>query len=92
MQFDQRIGDGEAEARSLHAVGHDTFALLEWPAQARNVLGPDEWRVVQLRQDGWAWADIAELLGGSAEALRKQVARALARLNRALGVAEAGHE
>ena len=75
-----------AAYRLVHAAGYRGVAI------ESHVLAPDEWRVVQLRQDGWAWADIAELLGGSAEALRKQLARAMARVSRALGVAEVGHE
>ena len=46
MQFDQRIGDGEAEARTLHAVGHDDVALLERPSEPRDVLGGDARPVV----------------------------------------------
>jgi RNA polymerase sigma factor (sigma-70 family) len=80
----------EAPARGSSPSQH--VAAAELLEKARHLLGPDEWRVVQLRQDGWPWADIAELVGGSAEALRKQLARAVARVSRALGVAEAGHE
>jgi RNA polymerase sigma factor (sigma-70 family) len=80
----------EAPARGSSPSGH--VAAAELLEKARRALGPDEWRVVQLRQDGWHWADIAELLGGSAEALRKQLARAMARVSTALGVAEVGHE
>src|SRR5262249_1806253 len=79
-----------APARGSSPSQH--VAAAELLEKARHVLGPDEWRVVQLRQDGWPWADIAELLGGSAEALRKQLARAMARVSKALGVAEGGHE
>ena len=80
----------EAPARGSSPSQH--VAAAELLEKARHVLAPDEWRVVQLRQDGRAWADIAELLGGSAEALRKQLARAMARVRRALGVAGVGHE
>jgi RNA polymerase sigma factor (sigma-70 family) len=83
-------GQWEAPARGSSPSQH--VAAAELLEKARHVLGPDEWHVVQLRQDGWAWADIAELIGGSAEALRKQVARAMARVSRALGVTEVGHE
>jgi RNA polymerase sigma factor (sigma-70 family) len=83
---EQWAAPARGSSPSQHAAAAE---LLE---KARQVLAPDEWRVVQLRQDGWAWADIAELLGGSAEALRKQLARAMARVRRALGIAEVGHE
>jgi RNA polymerase sigma-70 factor (ECF subfamily) len=70
---------------SQHVSGEE---LLE---KARRVLGPDEWRLLQLRQEGREWADIAGQLGGTAEGLRKQLARAVARVTRALGLVEFGH-
>jgi RNA polymerase sigma-70 factor (ECF subfamily) len=81
--------EGEAVAPgsspSQHVAGEE---LLE---QARRVLGPDEWHLLQLRQEGREWADIAGQLGGTAEGLRKQLARAVARVTRALGLVEVGH-
>jgi RNA polymerase sigma factor (sigma-70 family) len=85
-------GPEQWEAPAPGSSPSQHVAAAELMEKARHVLGPDEWRVVQLRQDGWPWADIAELLGGSAEALRKQTARAMARVSRALGVGEVGHE
>jgi RNA polymerase sigma factor (sigma-70 family) len=43
-------------------------------------LSPDERRLVELRQQGLDWAAVAAEVGGSAEALRKQYARAVARV------------
>ena len=46
MKLDQRIGDGEAKPRPLHAVGHDGASLLKRPAEPRNVLGGDARAIV----------------------------------------------
>jgi RNA polymerase sigma-70 factor (ECF subfamily) len=70
---------------SQHVAGEE---LLE---KARGVLSPDEWHLLQLRQEGRKWADIAGQLGGTAEGLRKQLARAVARVIRVLGLMEVGH-
>jgi RNA polymerase sigma-70 factor (ECF subfamily) len=58
----------------------------------RRRLSPEEWQLVELRQQGCEWVDIARQLGGSAEALRKQHARALDRVARELGLDEKDHE
>ena len=47
---------------------------------------PDERRLLELRNDGHDWAAIAARLGGSAEALRKKLARALDRVAEQLGL------
>ena len=46
VQFDQRIGDREAEARAFHAVGHDGVGLFERPPEPLDVLGRDARAVV----------------------------------------------
>jgi RNA polymerase sigma-70 factor (ECF subfamily) len=70
---------------SQHVAGEE---LLE---RARHLLDPDEWHLLQLRKEGWEWSDIARELGGSAERLRKQLARAVARVTKALGLVEVSH-
>jgi RNA polymerase sigma-70 factor (ECF subfamily) len=52
------------------------------------LLGPDERAVLQRRIDGQDWATIAAEMGGSAEALRKKLSRALDRAARALRMDE----
>jgi hypothetical protein len=59
--------------------------------KARHLFAPDEWQLLQLRKDGRAWAEIARQLGGTADGLRKRLARAVARVTQALGLAEVGH-
>jgi RNA polymerase sigma-70 factor (ECF subfamily) len=54
--------------------------------EARRRLSPDERRLLELREQGRGWAEIAAELGGSPEALRKQLARAVERVAEALGL------
>ena len=62
------------------ALGRD---LVE---QVRSRLGPEERRIVELRGEAATWDDVAATLGGTAEGRRKQLARALGRASRALGL------
>jgi RNA polymerase sigma-70 factor (ECF subfamily) len=62
------------------ALGRD---LVE---QVRSRLGLEERRIVELRGDGASWEDVAASLGGTADGRRKQLARALGRATRALGL------
>jgi RNA polymerase sigma-70 factor (ECF subfamily) len=55
-------------------------------------LAPDERRLLELRQQGREWAEVAALIGGTPEALRKQLARAVERVGRQLGLDEVRHE
>ena len=50
----------------------------------RGRLGADERRIVDLRADGWEWSEIAGRLGGSAQARRMQLARAVHRVSKAM--------
>jgi RNA polymerase sigma-70 factor (ECF subfamily) len=60
--------------------------------EARRRLGPDERQLLDLRQQGREWADIAALLGGTPQALRKRLERAVERVTAELGLAEPTHE
>ncbi len=51
-------------------------------------LAPRERELLQRRLEGKEWAEIAEELGGSAEALRKTLSRAMERVTRLLGLDE----
>lgn len=55
-------------------------------AQAR--LSPDERRLLELRQEGREWAEVAAEQGGNAEALRKKLSRAVSRVAREIGLDE----
>jgi RNA polymerase sigma factor (sigma-70 family) len=49
-------------------------------------LSPEELRLVEMRSQGQEWEAVAAQLGGSAEALRKRLARAIDRVARELGL------
>ena len=90
----RRLAEARAEERDTPAPGSspsDHAAAAELLEKARHLLAPDEWQLLQLRKEGLEWAEIARQLGGTAEGLRKQLARAVARVTRALGLAEVGH-
>jgi RNA polymerase sigma-70 factor (ECF subfamily) len=65
-------------------------AARELLEEAHRRLSPDERRLVDLRNQGLEWNEIALRLSGSPEALRKKLARALDRVAEQLGLDEAG--
>jgi RNA polymerase sigma-70 factor (ECF subfamily) len=60
--------------------------------EVRRRLTPEELRVADLRAEGREWAEIAATLGGTAEARRKQLARALDRVTSQLELGGRGDE
>jgi RNA polymerase sigma-70 factor (ECF subfamily) len=58
----------------------------------RRRLSEEERQLADLRADGCEWAEIAARLGGTAEACRKQLARALDRVERQLAGSEMGDD
>jgi RNA polymerase sigma-70 factor (ECF subfamily) len=86
-----RAGVEEWEAAAPGSSPSQHVAVEELLAKARELLAPGEWQLLQLRKEGREWSDIARLLGGTPEGLRKQFARAAARVTHALGLVEVGH-
>jgi RNA polymerase sigma-70 factor (ECF subfamily) len=76
----QVAGPDEAEFVAHEASPSQEVAGRELLCEAQRLLSPEERRLVELRQEGLEWAAIAERLGGSPEALRKQLARAVDRV------------
>jgi RNA polymerase sigma-70 factor (ECF subfamily) len=72
--------DGRAQPVSGTPDPARQVAAADLVAEVYRLLSPDERRLVELRQMGHDWPAIAATLGGSAEALRKQHARAVARV------------
>lgn len=64
------------------------FAARELLDEVQRRLSPDERQLIELRNQGLEWTEIAERLNGSAEALRKKLTRALDRVAGQLGVDE----
>jgi RNA polymerase sigma-70 factor (ECF subfamily) len=90
----RRMAGAEAEGLQAAARGSspsEHVAAEELLAKARHLVHEDEWRLLELRKEGREWADIARLLGGTTEGLRKQLARAVTRVTRALGLVEVVH-
>jgi RNA polymerase sigma-70 factor (ECF subfamily) len=52
-------------------------------------LSPDERLLLDMRNQGYDWSEIASEIGGGAEALRRRLSRALDRIARQLGLNEA---
>ncbi len=52
----------------------------------RKHLSEEERQLLELRQDGWDWSDIADKMGGTAESLRKKLSRALQRVQEEIGL------
>jgi RNA polymerase sigma-70 factor (ECF subfamily) len=78
------IGDREPAAPG--STPSEQVAARELLAEAQRRLSPEERCLLDLRQQGREWADIAAELGGSPEALRKQLARAVDRVAMELGL------
>jgi RNA polymerase sigma factor (sigma-70 family) len=72
--------EGHAQPVSVTPDPARQVAAAELVAEVYRLLSPDERRLVELRQHGHDWPAIAAALNGSAEALRKQHARAVARV------------
>ena len=64
------------------------LAQRELATEVRRRLSADEWRLLELREEGLEWSEIADQLGGSADALRKKWARACLRVQEEVGVQE----
>jgi RNA polymerase sigma factor (sigma-70 family) len=61
-------------------------AATELIQEVHRRLSPSERELLELRERGLDWAAMAARLGGSGEALRKRLARALARVSEELGL------
>jgi RNA polymerase sigma factor (sigma-70 family) len=60
--------------------------------QAQKLLSAEERQLVELRKEGLEWGDIAQRLGGTPEALRKQLTRAVDRVAQRLHLDDYSHE
>jgi RNA polymerase sigma-70 factor (ECF subfamily) len=92
---DRRVQAGRADDQPLAAPCPSPSrqaAARDLLAEVRRRLSPEEQRLADLRGQGHEWPAIATEVGGNAEALRKQLTRALARVARELGLDEVDHE
>ncbi len=86
---DHRRQAGAAGLERVAARGDSPSELVagrELLQRFHALLDGEERQLVELRGQGLAWADIAERLGGNAQARRMQLARAIERAGKELGL------
>jgi len=92
LRRDLQVGGWPApRARDLVALGPSPSQQVAWKdllGEVRGLLSEEERQLADRRGHSLSWAEIAAELGGSPEALRKKLARALDRVARRLGLAE----
>jgi RNA polymerase sigma factor (sigma-70 family) len=92
----RRVGEfpegEEDQAPGAEPSPSQAVAWRELLQEFRNRLGAEERQLADLRAGGRAWADIAAQVGGTADARRVQLNRAVERVSRELGLAGADHE
>jgi ECF sigma factor len=85
----RRVGEADV-AEGATAASEQTPSRLvsgrELLQKFRERLSGDEWKIADLRSRGADWAAVAAELGGTADGRRKQLSRALARLEEDLGL------
>lgn len=89
VRDNRRIDPGGLEAGEI--AGRDgspsrQLAARELLDEAKRRLSEDERRLLDLRDEGREWAEIAALVNGSPEALRKKLARAIERVANEIGL------
>jgi RNA polymerase sigma factor (sigma-70 family) len=82
----------EGAAKATDGTPSQNIAIRELITEARRRLNPEDRRLLELREAGLEWIDIAQQVGGSPEALRKRLARAGALVAQQLGLVEDEHE
>jgi RNA polymerase sigma-70 factor (ECF subfamily) len=82
--------DHEVAARA--AGPSEQVCLQELVQKMRELLSPEERRLMELRHQGATWAEVAAQLGGSGEALRKKFGRAVEQAAQRLGLEEVCHD
>jgi RNA polymerase sigma-70 factor (ECF subfamily) len=81
---------GRPDVAAREASPSRQAAARELLDEARRRLGPEERALLERREQGGDWAAIAAELGGSPDALRMRLARAVDRVARSLGLEEDG--
>jgi RNA polymerase sigma factor (sigma-70 family) len=80
-----------SQAASDRATPSREIADRELLEEARQRLSPEERKLVEMRYGGRPWAELAEELGSTPEALRKKFARAVDRVADELQISGVGH-
>src|SRR5258707_215390 len=80
----RRVAGAKADEQALASndpTPSRQIAARELLEEVQRRLSPEERQLVEMRNQSLEWTEIAEQLGGSAEALRKKLARALDRVS-----------
>jgi RNA polymerase sigma-70 factor (ECF subfamily) len=91
----RRVTAGSIEEREIAVPGpsaSSAMAAATLLQEACQRLSAEERRLLELRQKGRPWAEIAAALGGSPDGLRMQLTRAVDRVARELGLDGVPHE
>ena len=90
LRRDMRRASPIAEGASRLVAPGDSpstaMVVLDLQREVRRRLAPDEWQLLDLKNQGHDWATIAARVGGNAESLRKKLARAIDRVVNELGL------
>jgi DNA-directed RNA polymerase specialized sigma24 family protein len=85
----RRVISGDQDDNRFVAAGQSPskeFAARDLLQEVHRRLSADERRILEFRNQGYDWAAIATELGGSAEALRRKLSRALDRVAEQMGL------
>jgi DNA-directed RNA polymerase specialized sigma24 family protein len=90
----RRVEGGDV---ALEVAGRDPgvsgqFAARELLGEVQRRLTAEECAILELREQGSDWSEVAVALGGTAEALRKRFTRGIDRVARQLGLDGTDHE
>jgi RNA polymerase sigma-70 factor (ECF subfamily) len=91
----RRVEAADAAEHEVHAPDATPSRIIagkELLQEARRRLPPEERQLLELREQGHEWKEIAGLVGGSPGGLRKRLDRAIDRVVAALGLDEGHHE
>jgi len=88
----EKLGERDDLACARQSDPSEQAANRELLVKVRERLSDDERQLAEARGRGDSWAEIVATYGGTAEALRKKLARALDRVLQQLGLDEGGNE
>lgn len=91
-RLDAAGAEALAEVAAVEPTPSQLVANKELLEEARRRLTSEERRLAELRSQGRTWDEIAAELGGTAQARRMQLDRAMDRVTRQLGLDEANDE
>jgi RNA polymerase sigma-70 factor (ECF subfamily) len=80
------IGDAGSQLVSSGDSPSAAIVVRDLQEEVRRRLALDEWHLLELRNQGHDWAEIAAQVGGHAETLRKKLGRAIDRVVEELGL------